>query len=271
MSIKLIATDMDDTLLDNHQKISQRNEAAIKQAAAQGIKVVFATGRMFISAQTYAKELGMDVPLVAYNGGLVKGSVSEKVYYEKKVELSTAHDVLQYCHEKKFYIQYYKDENLYIEAPNDFSARYMSIAHITPIAIGEELYHPTAAPNKLLVMTSSEEFDKAWQDIAQRFAGRLDVTSSKTNFLELMEPGVNKWSAVKAVGEMYKIKPEEIMCIGDSNNDLPMIANAGIGVAVANAPEPVQKAAKIVTASNDNDGVAMVIEQILTKQINVPN
>jgi len=76
---------------------------------------------------------------------------------------------------------------------------------------------------------------------------------------------------VKAVGDLYNIKPEEIMCIGDSNNDLPMIVNAGIGVVVANAAEDVQKKAKIVTASNDDDGVAMVIEQILTKQINVPD
>ena len=78
-----------------------------------------------------------------------------------------------------------------------------------------------------------------------------------------MEPGVNKWIAVKTVAESYGIKPEEIMCIGDSNNDLSMIENAGTGVAVANAKPVVRAAAKLITASNDEDGVAEVIEQVL--------
>ena len=81
-----------------------------------------------------------------------------------------------------------------------------------------------------------------------------------------MEPGINKWEAVQSVAASYGITPEEIMCIGDSNNDVKMIANAGIGVAMGNAKDAVKNHAKIVTASNDNDGVALVIEAILTKQ-----
>ena len=110
-------------------------------------------------------------------------------------------------------------------------------------------------------MTKPEEFQEVWQDIQQKFAGKVTVTSSRDNFLELMEPGVNKWEAVKAVAESYGIRPEEIMCIGDSNNDLCMIENAGIGVAVANAKPAVRAAAKVVTSSNDEDGVAEVIER----------
>ena len=115
-------------------------------------------------------------------------------------------------------------------------------------------------------MTKSEEFADVWQQFKEDFAGKLDVTSSKDNFLELMEPGVNKWEAVKSVAASYGVQPQEIMCIGDSNNDVKMIANAGIGVAVGNAKDAVKNHAKIVTASNDNDGVALVIEAILTKQ-----
>ena len=85
-----------------------------------------------------------------------------------------------------------------------------------------------------------------------------------------MEPGVNKWEAVKSIAESYNIKPEEVMCIGDSNNDLAMIKNAGIGVAVGNAKDSVKAQAKIVTASNDDDGVALVVEAILTQQVTVP-
>jgi hypothetical protein len=81
-----------------------------------------------------------------------------------------------------------------------------------------------------------------------------------------MEPGVNKWEAVKSVAAGYGVRPEEIMCIGDSNNDVKMIANAGIGVAMGNSKDAVKAQAKIITATNDEDGVALVLESILTQQ-----
>jgi len=119
---------------------------------------------------------------------------------------------------------------------------------------------------KILIMTEIEKFAEAWKNFEGKFAGKLDVTSSKEGFLELMELGVNKWEAIKAVAEGFNVKPSEIMCIGDSNNDIPMIKNAGIGVAVSNTSDDVKKNAKTVTASNNDDGVALVIESILAKQ-----
>ena len=143
---------------------------------------------------------------------------------------------------------------------------YTKISGIQTTAIGDALYHTDEEPYKILVMTKSEEFADVWQQFKKDFAGKLDVTSSKDNFLELMEPGVNKWEAVKSVAASYGVQPQEIMCIGDSNNDVKMIANAGIGVAVANAKDSVKQNAKIITASNNDDGVALVIESILTPQ-----
>ena len=266
MEIKLIASDMDDTLLNSQCQISPRNEAAIKSALAQGKIFLLATGRMYVSVRPYAERLGLDVPLVTYNGALVKGSLSGKVLYEHKMTLSTANEVLAYCREKGYYLQLYVGDSILIHTENACSRMYSKISGIQTTAIGDAVYHTEEAPYKILVMTKAEEFQTVWQDFAAKFKGKLDVTSSKDNFLELMEPGINKWEAVKAVAASYGIKPEEIMCIGDSNNDVKMIANAGIGVAVGNAKDVVKNQAKIVTASNDHDGVALVIEAILTKQ-----
>lgn len=266
MDIKLIASDMDDTLLNKDCKISTRNEAAIKKALAAGKIFLIATGRMYVSACPYAQRLGLDVPLVTYNGALVKGSMSGEVFYEHKMKLATANEVLAYCKDKGYYLQLYVGDSILIKAENDCSRMYTKISGIPTTAIGEAVYHTEEAPYKILVMTGADEFADVWQQFAERFKGKLDVTSSKDNFLELMEPGVNKWEAVKSVAASYGVQPEEIMCIGDSNNDVKMIANAGIGVAVANAKDSVKDKAKIVTASNDNDGVALVIESILTQQ-----
>lgn len=269
MAIKLIASDMDDTLLNKDCKISAKNAEAIKKAVANGIIFLIATGRMYVSARPYALELNLDVPLITYNGGLVKESKSEKVLYEHKMNLATAKEALAYCKEQGFYIQVYIGNKILIKEENEYSRMYTRISGIPTTEIGEEIYNITEAPYKILVMTESADFEKVWQQFADKFAGKLDVTSSKDNFLELMEPGINKWEAVKAVAARYKIRQEEIMCIGDSNNDICMIKNAGLGVAVANAKENVKKHAKIITASNNDDGVALVIESILTKQVNV--
>lgn len=269
MKIKLIASDMDDTLLNKDCKISARNAAAIKKAVQQDIVFLIATGRMYVSARPYALDLGLDVPLVTYNGALVKESQSGKVFYEHKMKLSTAQEVLQYCKEKGYYLQVYVGDKILIKEENDFSRLYTKISGIPTTEMGEAIYSIEEAPYKILIMTESGEFEQVWQVFEEKFAGKLDVTSSKDNFLELMEPGVNKWEAVKAVAQSYGIAPEEIMCIGDSNNDIKMIKNAGIGVAVANAKDSVKDHAKIVTASNNDDGVALVIESILTKQVEV--
>ena len=261
MAIRLIASDMDDTLLNSDTKISERNAAAIRKAIEKGIVFLIATGRMYVSVKPFADALGLDVPLVTYNGALVKGSKSGKVYYEHPLRLETALEMLDYCKEKGYYIQSYQGDELWVKEATKFSAEYERISGIPAKPVGERLYHPEVAPYKLLAMTKPEDFQKVWKDIEQRFAGKVVATSSRDNFLELMEPGVNKWEAVKAVARSYGIRPEEVMCIGDSNNDLSMIKNAGIGVAVANAKPAVQAAAKLVTASNDEDGVAKVIEQ----------
>ncbi|WP_405381442.1 Cof-type HAD-IIB family hydrolase [Phascolarctobacterium sp.] len=266
MEIKLIASDMDDTLLNKDCQISERNAAAIRRAIAAGKIFLIATGRMYVSVRKYAEKLSLDVPLVTYNGALVKSSASGKVFYEHKMNLDTANEVLAYCKEKGYYLQLYCGDEILIKEENDNSRMYTKIIGIQTHAIGDALYHTEVAPYKILIMTKPEEFNEVWQQIAEKFQGKLDVTSSKDNFLELMEPGVNKWEAVKNVAASYGVKPEEIMCIGDSNNDVKMIANAGIGVAVANAKDSVKQHAKIVTASNDQDGVAMVIDMILTPQ-----
>ena len=263
MTVRLIASDMDDTLLNSDTKISAGNAAAIHAAMDKGIIFMIATGRMYVSVKPYADALGLDVPLVTYNGALVKGSKSGKVFYEHPLKLETALELLDYCRVKGYYIQSYQGDALWVKEETVFSRRYTQISGVPATPVGEKLYHPEEAPYKLLAMTKPEEFETVWKDIQREFEGKVAVTSSRDDFLELMEPGVNKWNAVKAVAESYGISPEEVMCIGDSNNDLSMIRNAGVGVAVANAKPSVQAAAKIVTASNDEDGVARAIQMVI--------
>lgn len=267
MNIKLIASDMDDTLLNSRTMISPRNAAAIHRAIASGLVFMIATGRMYVSVKPYAEELGLDVPLVTYNGALVKGSRSGELFYEHPLQLDTAGEILDYCRQKGYYIQAYVNDALWVKEHTRFSDMYTRISGVPATPVGEGLYHLPSAPHKLLMMTRDGDFQRVWEEIQKRFAGKIVVTSSKDNFLELMEPGVNKWEAVKAVAARYQVDPGEIMCIGDSNNDISMIQNAALGVAVGNAKPAVKAVAKMVTADHDADGVALAIERVLNGEV----
>lgn len=171
---------------------------------------------------------------------------------------------------KGYHIQAYVQEELLVREADSLSEEYRRLSNVPPRPVGDALYHLTDAPTKMLVMTDPEHFAPVFDDLTERFRGRLTVVSSKTNFIDLIAPGVNKWNGVKAVAALYGIGPEEIMCIGDNGNDVVMLRNAGLGVAVDNASDAAREAAKVVVPANDDDGVAKAIELALTEQAVVP-
>ena len=268
MEIKLIACDMDGTLLDSKRRISERTKKAIARCVEAGKVFIIATGRMYPAVIPYAEQLGLDVPIVTYNGGLIRGSKSGKIYLEQPIKLATAQAVLDYVKETGGYAQYYVGDELFIKEKNAYSQMYGDLQGIHSVIIpkGEAFYTAYERPYKILVMTEAAKMQETLAVYREQFKGRLDVTSSHPQFIELLEPGVNKWQAICKLAEQLGFKREEIMCLGDSDNDYEMVANAGIGVAMANASEKVKSGAKIITASNDNDGVAIVLESILTPQ-----
>lgn len=268
MEIKLIACDLDGTLLNSQRQVSERTVQAVQRVMEAGKMFIIATGRMYIAARPFAEQLGLDVPIVTYNGALIRGSKSGKIFLEQPIKLETAQEVLDYIKKTGYYINYYVGDKLYIKEHNANSFKYGELQgiHSCIEALGDKFFSAQKRPNKLLMMLKREELPEVMLQFKEQFKGKLDITSSHPEFLELMEPGVNKWQAIKKLAAQYDIKPEEIMCLGDSGNDLEMVANAGIGVAMGNAEASVKNAAKIITASNDSDGVALVLESILTPQ-----
>jgi len=269
LSIKLIACDMDGTLLNGERKISAANAKAICNALKEGIKVTIATGRMFASVQHYATELGLDIPLVVYNGALVKEALSGKEVGAWPVPIYVANKVAAFCRDSNIYVHAYIDDKLWVREDSEFARYYADFAGVKFEVHGEELFHMPKAPHKLLVMTKDGQCEKVHVELESVFKDLVHVTSSQKNFLEIIDPDTSKWNAIKRIGEKWGIKQEEIMCIGDSNNDAEMVANAGIGVAMGNANDRIKNLAKIITGTNDNDGVAMIINSVITEQVEV--
>lgn len=266
MSIKLVAVDMDDTLLDNSIAISPRTREVISQAVAQGVTVTIATGRMYCSALPFAQQLGLDVPLITYNGALIKASLSGETFYHRAINQQLAWEVLKLFKEKGWYIQSYLHDKLYVEEMNDKARYYENLAGVKAEAVGEALYTLPGEPTKLLAMAEPDKIGEIRDIVRARFGERLFVTNSKPNYLEMVDPRVNKGVALAYLAEKLGITRSDVMAIGDSNNDLDMIEYAGFGVAMGNASDRVKAAAQAVTCCNDEDGVAeAIVKYVLNK------
>jgi Cof subfamily protein (haloacid dehalogenase superfamily) len=270
MQIKLIAMDMDGTLLNKKVEISPRNAAAIKKAVAAGIVVSFASGRMFKSLRKFFEPLGLKSPMICFNGALVQDSGTGEVYYHHPLKLETAKKVLAYCWQKHYCTFVGLQSEVLVFEHNAITDKYTKLAGLETTALGEKLLHLEQAPMKILIITGSDaEMPPIADDMRARFKGKTDCMTSQKSILEIMEPGVDKWIGVQEVGKRLGIKPDEIMCIGDGLNDLGMVKHAALGVAMANARTKVREAANIVTADHDQDGVALAIESVLTQQVKV--
>lgn len=263
MEYKLIAIDLDDTLLRNDLTISPRAQKAIGAAMDRGILVTFATGRMYRSALPYALDLGLDLPLITYQGALVKYADGREVHH-RPIELNTAKQVIEFAKPAGLHINAYIDDELYMEADTKWGKKYASIAK-APINYLELPNDLKDDPTKILFIGESDELDLMVLKLKEKFSETINVTKSKEIFLEVSHPKATKGNALKELAESLQIRAEQVIAIGDNMNDLDMIQYAGCGVAVGNAVEALKKAADLVAGSNDDDGVAQAIEQLALK------
>lgn len=258
--IKLVALDMDDTLLNGQQEISPRTADCIRRAVAQGVTVTIATGRMFSSARPFAQGLGLDVPLITYNGALIKGVLSGETLLHRPIAADVARQVLALFREKDWYIQTYVDDQLYVAELNDKVRYYENLAKVTATVLGDEFYTRPQSPSKMLAMADPDQIAMMKETLQALLIDRLYLAVSKPTYLEMVNPAVNKGTALAFLADRLGIKREQVMAVGDSFNDLDMIEYAGWGVAMGNAPDAVKQQAQAVVATNTNEGVAEAFE-----------
>lgn len=259
--IKLVAVDMDGTLLNGQHAITPRTADVIRRAVNQGVAVTIATGRMYSSAAPYARQMEMDVPIITYNGAMISSALTGERLYHQPIEQESAREIVSLFRGRGWYIQTYIDDVLYIEEANEKSDYYTRMAGVDAVSLGQELYSVQGAPTKMLAIAEPDEICEIAEVVCTRFAGRIGAAVSNPRYLEMNQPGINKGTAIAFLADKLHLQREEIMAVGDSQNDLDMITYAGLGVAMGNASDRVKAAAQAVTASNEEDGVAAAIEK----------
>ncbi len=263
MSIRLIAIDIDDTLITDQLVIPEACKDAITKARAHGVRVVLATGRMLDSTVPFAKELGLTEPLICYNGALVQASSNGSPIIHHPIPLELAREIVALAQGEGLHVNVYLDGSMYVAELNEYTEFYISFTKAEAHPVGDLLAFMDRPPTKLLYVCEIEAAEK-WREVLQEtYQGRLEVFRSKPQYVEFTSRGVSKGSALRELAGIYGLVPAEVMAIGDSFNDVSMLEYAGIGVAVANAPEAVRSKADYVTASNEECGVAEAINRFV--------
>jgi Cof subfamily protein (haloacid dehalogenase superfamily) len=260
LSFKLLALDLDDTLLNGEFRISAENRRAIRGAARQGALITLATGRMFRSALPFARELGIDLPLITYHGALIR-TAGGKTLCHQPVPLEAARMVATVCLRHGFHVNAYLDDELFVAEENELSRYYQNIAGVRVTAVGDLAAFLSVPPTKLTVISRNGRFDELKDELNMRFGSRLSITISRPDFLEITDRLATKGQALKYLAELLQIPREQVAAVGDSQNDIDMLLYAGTGVAVANARQEVKAVADLVTASNLDHGVAVFIRR----------
>ncbi|MBU5322705.1 MAG: Cof-type HAD-IIB family hydrolase [Sarcina ventriculi] len=274
MEYKMICIDMDGTLLNSKHEVSERNKKAIKEAIKKGIVVAITTGRIFKSAKIYADLLGIETPIVASNGGFIKEQDKEEIIYKSALtydQLKVIDSVIK-KHNLNVYYNLYNgiilektlNENHAYKQTNRKAKRNEDKITILENVDVDKAFKENEGDILKAICIENENIDalnRAKKEL--REIEGLEVVSSWSNNFEVMPKGTCKWSGIKQLAKILGIKENEIICIGDSENDLSMIQNAGFGIAMGNARKDVKEAAKYITDNNECDGVGKAIEKIV--------
>ena len=267
-NIKLVAIDLDDTLLRSDLTISEHTVTVLRQVRARGVVVTLSTGRMFSSARPFAEQLEFDVPLITYGGALVKNAGSGEVLYNRPLEPETARRVIRFARERKAQVNFYllngDEDELYAELITPWGEDYGRFSRVPFHRVPdlEELLQ-RGSPLKLLLIEDEPVADRCLLELRDLLGEQVHLAKSKPRFVEVDHPEANKGRALQELAAWLQVERSQILAVGDNYNDMEMLEFAGLGIAVANAPPEVQKRAGHVTASNDEDGVAQALERFV--------
>ena len=287
---KLIAIDLDVTLLNSYGQISEKNKLALNNAKEKGIQIVLASGRTTDSVKSIANEIGVQNYIICGNGSLIYDLQKEEIIYDKFIEKKKALQIIDICEKNSIYYNIYT-ENMVIAKTlnNNVLFYYQENANKpdnkkTKINIVQDIYEYvknlenqnilkiTISDNDVIIFNSIIRKLREVKDIdvldVEHMSRKIIKTGTEESkleyyYTEITKKNVDKWYAIEFLMENLNINSNEVLTIGDNVNDKLMIENAGCGVAMGNSAPYVKEVSNLVVANNNEDGVAEAIEKII--------
>jgi len=257
---KLIAVDLDGTLMAPDNSVSPENVAAIERAIRHGATVSIVTGRPYVAADAVARKLGLPpVPLVAFNGAVIRQPDNGEMLRSFCVPADLAEEVVEQCNRDEVHLHYYLADDMYVTAYNDWARVYCERNEMTCDVVPDMREFAGREPVKLLGVAEPERIGQLFEQYQKRWHDRLYVTRSMPEYVEFLSPQVSKGIALDWLIDFYGIDRNGTMAIGDSLNDIPMLERAGHPVAMPDSVEEFKRLAEFVPPEQ-RTGVAAAID-----------
>lgn len=267
MTYKLIALDMDDTLLTSQKTISDTNKEMIQKALSKGIKVVLCSGRTHNAVVDYAKELGIDGAdqYMITNGGAIIENLAGKIIYQRMMSNDFYRQFVHFIKENDLHYNVVDNQGNTYTSQSDWFDKY-TIMQAYENDNGLFVREPDDLPanfeiTKAIINGDEKKLNAITPMVNDKFAKDYFVVRTGVGFLEIFPKDVNKGNAIKILAKDLNLDLSEVMAMGDRDNDIPMLKIVGKGIAMGNGMPQVKAAADFVTADNNHSGVGLAIEK----------
>jgi len=259
--IKFLALDIDGTILKKDYALSLKVKNAIQSAVKSGVKVVLVTGRMYSATTFIAEELGLDTPILCYSGALARNS--EKVFYENLIPDVLARAVLKELRAFDSQVNLYVHDEIYSEVETDVLIEYCEKRKLAYKIKSFDEFKNIQANKILAIGKTPEATTEVLEHLQAKFENDLFVVRSLPTFCEIISKDASKGKAILYLAKNWGISSDEIMAVGDQDNDIELLKVAKVKVAMGNATEGLKAVANYIAPSVEDDGVVDAIEKFI--------
>lgn len=262
----MIATDIDGTIFEWGKGFSPALKECMAKLKDAGVKVVLVTGRMHRSALHAANELNLGTPVISYQGALIK-DCDNKTLFQKTLRVEYAKSIIKWARENNIHINLYLDDNLYVEEDNEIIKFYTDGKHI-PYKVCNFDDLEIKDVNKILAIDLKDaEKVTGWVNELKKVYPDLYIVKSTPYFCEICSGEAKKSLGVEFLRKMWGLNKEEILTIGDQNNDIDLVEAGGIGVSMGNGTPELKACADYITDTVENDGFVKAVEKFVLTNV----
>lgn len=274
MQYKWCVCDMDGTLLNSKDIITEENEAALKMLQKSGVEVIIASGRVDHMVKYYIKQLNLKGHVISCNGGLIRNINTGEIVYSKVMDKIAVKNILTYCFDYNMDFMIYTTDFVYTNKNNPRIIKYENLNK----KLTEDLQLPVKYVDEaiieninnidvlkiLLICNNNEQVDLLQKKFSE--FDSLTAVSSASGLLDIMASNTSKGDALKVLAEKLKVKLADVIAFGDNYNDIEMLQCVGMPIAMENSVEELKAEARYITKSNDESGIAYAINNFILQE-----
>lgn len=263
--IKMIVLDIDGTIMNNKFQISEKVKNTLNICQQEEIKIVLASGRMHHAVTPISFELGINSPIISYQGSIVREYTPiDNTIYQQSIDFSLAIEVIEELRNIEGQLNFFTEDLLYIEKTSELLTEYTEKRNIKYTKINSFNDLQGINPIKLLFINkNSEKLTEIKDKLRAKFSNELNIFKSTSIFCEIVNKNATKGNAIKFLANYWNVNLSEILAIGDHENDIEMLKTVGVSVGMGNAIPEVKEITTYITDTVDNDGAAKALEKIV--------